>query len=290
VSSWNSSGTACRDSAACEPFFVAVDSATPAKRQAITTAPLWLAHPLGGVHLMFGTGRHLQMSDASDTQVQTIYSVWDNSGFQSRDGQLTLLDAGAQIAASDARSVLVRQEVLGNMPREEGVAGNAAPANEFSHTTQKTVAYTRGANARTPRGWYIDLPQAGERVLQSPVYFEGQKAFIPSTVPADVNASESCDGGTLEDQHWLTVLNMISGWPSATPVFALPGAGASTARVGRLRVQAAEFITLPGAGNRLDLISARNGAGCTDRPCTDKSSLLGGSPPGVRTDWREVQR
>ena len=285
VSTWNGSGVACRDSTACQPFFVAIDNATPAKRQAITTAPLWLAHPLGGIQLMFGTGRSLQMSDASDTQVQTIYSVWDKSGFLQKDGRLTLLDT-----APTARSALVRQEVLGTLPRTEGTTDQAATASEFSTTTANTVAYTRGENATTPRGWYLDLPQPRERVLQAPVYFEGQKVIIASTAPADVKASESCEGGTLEDGQWLTVLNMLSGWLSATPVFALPGVNAGNQRASRARVKASEFITLPGTGNRLDLISVRNGAGCHDQACTDKTSLLGTGSPGVRMDWREVQR
>ncbi|MDP3253020.1 MAG: PilC/PilY family type IV pilus protein [Hydrogenophaga sp.] len=287
VSTWNSSGVTCRNSEACEPFFVAMDNATPAMPQAITTAPLWLAHPLGGIQLMFGTGRNLQMSDASDTQVQTIYSLWDKSGFDKKDGRLTLLD-NARIKASDGRESLVRQDVIGTATGNGSGADQATPASGLANTTARTVAYTRGENAATRRGWYLDLPIQREQVLQAPVYFEGQKAIITSTVPANVNASEGCEGGILEDEHWLTVLNMISGWPSATPVFALPGLTASIAS--RARVNASEYITLPGAGNRLELISVRNGAGCTDRACTEKASLIGASGSGVRMDWREVQR
>ena len=73
-------------------------------------------------------------------------------------------------------------------------------------------------------------------------------------------------------------------------MFALPGTGANTARVGRARMNASEFITLPGSANRLDLISVRNGPDCTERACTDKTGLLGANGPGVRMDWREIQR
>ncbi|MGE0098547.1 MAG: pilus assembly protein [Hydrogenophaga sp.] len=281
VSVWDGSGKTCRDSTLCEPFFVAVDNTTPAKRQPITTAPLWLAHPLGGIQLMFGTGQHLQTSDATDTQVQTIYSVWDKSEFLQRDGRLSVLDA-EPIRARDTRQSLVQQMVLGQ--------GGATSTPEWAYTTERTVAYTRGDSAVNHRGWYLDLPRERERVLQPPAYFEGQKALITSTVPADVSASESCEGGSLEDEHWLTVLNMISGRPSARPVFALPGLTASPQLVSRVRVKASEFITLPGASNRLDLISARQGEGCMERACTDQASLLGSGGPGVRMDWRELQR
>jgi type IV pilus assembly protein PilY1 len=288
VSSWNGSGAACRDSTRCEPFFVALDNATPARRQAITTTPLWLAHPLGGIQLMFGTGRHLQLSDAADAQVQTIYSVWDKSGYQQTKGRLSLLDDAAQIGEKETRDVLVRQEVGGTLPRNEHLDDSTAP--ELSYTTEHTVPYTRGAGAATKRGWFLDLPQPRERVLQAPVYFEGQKAIIASMAPADMSAGESCEGAMLEDGHWLTVLNMISGWSSATPVFGVAATAAGAQRISRMRVKAPEFITLPGSANRLDLISVRNGTECMERACTEKTGLLGASGPGVRMDWREIQR
>jgi Tfp pilus tip-associated adhesin PilY1 len=152
------------------------------------------------------------------------------------------------------------------------------------------VPYSRGDTAAGPRGWYLDLPQERERVLQSPVYFEGQQAVITSTVPADVNTTESCEAAPLEDRHWLTVINMISGRPSVSPVFALPGVTGGARRANRVGAKSSEFITLPGAGNRIDLISVRNGPGCTERGCTDKASLLGASSSGARMDWREVLR
>ncbi len=289
VSVWDGSGETCRDSTLCEPFFTAVDNATPTRRQAITTAPLWLAHPLGGIQLMFGTGRSLQTSDARDSQLQTLYSIWDKSGFAQRDGRLSVQDT-APIRAADVRKVLVRQEVLGSTLSGDNASDAAATAAELSYTSERSVAYTRGDHAAGPRGWYLDLPQERERVLQAPVYVEGQKALVISTVPADVNAAESCEAAPLEDRHWLTVLNMISGWPSATPVFALPGVTGGAQRANRVHAKASEFITLPGAGNRLDLISVRNGPDCTERACTDKASLLGAGSAGVRMDWREVQR
>lgn len=289
VSVWEGGGETCRASSACRPFFIATDNATPAKTQPITTAPLWLAHPLGGIQLLFGTGRSLQTSDAGDTQVQTLYSIWDKSGFAKKDGGLRVLDT-APIRAGDARNVLVPQEVLGTAPPHDGASDAAAASTELSYTSERAVPYSRGDTAAGPRGWYLDLPQERERVLQSPVYFEGQQAVITSTVPADVNTTESCEAAPLEDRHWLTVINMISGRPSVSPVFALPGVTGGARRANRVGAKSSEFITLPGAGNRIDLISVRNGPGCTERACTDKASLLGASSSGARMDWREVLR
>src|SRR5690606_35934382 len=121
--------------------------------QPITSAPLWLAHPLGGIQLLFGTGQNLQASDAGDEQVQSIYSVWDSSGFALPDGQLTLLDSDP-IEARDARQVLVKQEILGTL----AATGQTDPdEREPTYSSERAVAYSRGGGA-TPRGWYLDVP------------------------------------------------------------------------------------------------------------------------------------
>ncbi|MCW5654095.1 PilC/PilY family type IV pilus protein [Hydrogenophaga sp.] len=287
VAAWGGTGETCRAPSACTPFFVARDAATPARAQPITSAPLWMAHPLGGVQLLFGTGQHLQEIDSTLAQTQTIYSVWDKSGFDRQNGRLTILDTDP-IPATMGRQSLVRQEVI-QWPAETPATADMAPATH-QVSTERSVAYSRGDQAVSARGWYLDLPRSRERVLQAPVYFEGQKALIASTVPADPGTGERCEAGVRQDEHWFSVLNVISGWPSATPVFALAGATRGAPKVSRVQAPSSEFIGLPGAGNRLELISLRNGPGCTAALCTDQTSLLGANGPGARVDWREMLR
>lgn len=46
-----------------------------------------------------------------------------------------------------------------------------------------------------PRGWYVDLPVSGERVLVHPHAFLGRKAIFVTTQPGGGTGDESCDGG-----------------------------------------------------------------------------------------------
>ncbi len=285
ASAWDGHGGTCRAPASCTPLFVANDAAAPTHRQPITTAPLWLAHPLGGIQLLFGTGQRLQDADAHDANGQSIYSIWDPSGIARLEGRLQVLDRDP-IPAEDARRVLVRQAVL-----------DAAPDQPWARSTGHSVAYTRGAAAASARGWYLDLPRPHERVLRAPLYLEGRKALVTSTAPAAGPAQAACDSGEAmgatppADAHWLTVLDMVSGRPPASAVFALPGgAGQPPPGASRLSTPASEAIHLPGAGRRLERLSLRPDAACAQPPCIARTSLVGTPGPGVRVDWREAGR
>lgn len=84
---------------------------------------------------------------------------------------------------------------------------------------------------------------------------------------------------------------MISGRPAATPVFASPDATMQLRLATRLKLPSGtQRIGLPGQGRNLDLLSVHNGAGCTDKPCTEHVRLQGSPGTGLRMDWREVRR
>ncbi len=285
VSAWDGGGGTCPSGQDCTPFFVAMGPDDARVRQPITAAPLWLAHPLGGIQLLLGTGQRLQDADASDTRTQSIYGLWDNSRILRGDDGLEVVDT-QPITPELGRHVLVRQSVVGRVTRTDPATG-LLDDTALSRSTDHTVVYSRG-DPTTRRGWYMDLPEAGERVLRAPRYFEGQKAIVESTAPAVPR--ESCDAAGQAEAHWLTVLNMISGRPSATPVFAFTDATTDLRLATRLRVSGPEHIGLPDPGRGLELISVRNGAGCTDRLCTDSVRLQGSAGGGLRADWREVRR
>ena len=56
-----------------------------AARPADPTAPVWKAHPDGGLMLAFGTGRELTVADRTDRQVQTVYGVRDDAAVSGVD-------------------------------------------------------------------------------------------------------------------------------------------------------------------------------------------------------------
>ena len=161
------------------PLFTARDAA--GRHQAITSAPGWLPHPQGGLMLGFGTGRDLTAADRSDQQVQTLYGLHDN-------GQAIAPGVGT------ARSAAIVVQAL--LPGTRTVDGH-----DYERGSALPVDY-RATPA--PRGWLLDLPVAGERVVQAPRPFGGQKMLFFSRA-----ASRS----------FVTVLNLFSGQPPLSPAF-----------------------------------------------------------------------
>ena len=151
-----------------KPLFTAKDASNNV--QAITTAPLITRHPDGDYMIGFATGKYNEHSDLSDTSEQTIYGIWDENH-----------------NISD-RSLLVEQTVL----NQTTIGGN-----DFRVTSSNVVDYI------SKKGWFMDLPETGERVDINPVIRDGRFVFVtrtPSTVTCDA-------GGT----SWLMELDYLTG-------------------------------------------------------------------------------
>ncbi|MGE4236368.1 MAG: pilus assembly protein [Hydrogenophaga sp.] len=296
VSDWDGSAMPCKNANNCKPFYVATDNATTPNRQPITSAPVWMAHPLGGVQVMFGTGQNLQDTDPLNTNVQTVYALWDKSTY-SRENGLVADDVGA-INASAGRSMLVQQSFTGAVTRTDPDTG-AALATEYSNSTASPVNYSR-TDASAKRGWYLDFPLSGERVLTTPFRLPGNLAAIFSTVPTSGTAGESCDELGINDPSRLTVLNMITGRPSYTPVFFSGDATMDMRSASSVKVASHESAWLQGSRKKLRFMNINNATGSNGDENGD-SGTQGGSnkvtgknlnldfPLGARADWREVR-
>ena len=235
VSNWSGGTTTCKNATNCVPLYVAQDGSST--RQPITTAPLWMSHPLGGVQVLFGTGRNLQDADRTSTATQTIYSVWDKGTYSFPDGVLTAADSGN---ITTGRSALVQQTVLGAVT---STASGSEAATDYYNTSENSVAYSRADNT-AKRGWYMDLPLSRERVLANPQLFEGQKVIISSTAPKTGVSGETCDFDAVTEDNLINVFNMISGSPSATPVFSTTDTSMNMAKASRTRFGSGEYISI----------------------------------------------
>jgi type IV pilus assembly protein PilY1 len=302
VSVWDGSGTVCKDATTCQPLYVATDGATVPKRQPITSAPLWMAHPLGGIQVMFGTGQNLQDSDPLNTSVQTLYSLWDKSTYENTTDGLITADTGA-IDVANGRASLVQQSFTGAVTRTNPVTG-LAEATDYSNSTSHPVKYSRN-DTTAKQGWYLDFPLSGERVLSAPVRLPDNLAAIFSTVPTAGTAGESCDELGTTDTSRLTVLNMINGQPSTTPVFFSSDATMNLSQASSVKVASTEGAWLQGVKNMTNRITVNNNASPKDGATSagwncgaaasgskrelDCERLNGSFPLGVRADWREVR-
>jgi type IV pilus assembly protein PilY1 len=102
------------------PLFVARGEPDPANPsgggvpQPITTAPTWAYNrisdgstTINGLNLMFATGRNITPLDPASAEVQTIYSVWDNTHVA-----LTINTSGERRCCVDRRAALSRTAAL----------------------------------------------------------------------------------------------------------------------------------------------------------------------------------
>jgi len=200
------------------PLFIAKDANDAA--QPITTAPGWMFHPNGGLMLAFGTGRDLTAADRGNTQRQTLYGVWDSTGYtlgsepNTATGSKTVILGTGNNAVTDGRTVLVEQTVSAGV-----TATTAGNETQLWTVSSNPVPYT-GTGAR--KGWYLDLPTSAEKALDAAQWLEGRLFSFPSTVPATGGNpdEESCDPSATSGKSFLTTLNVLNG---SAPNFALYG-------------------------------------------------------------------
>ena len=118
--------------------------------------------------VLFGTGQYLTSADVTSTDVQSMYGVWDSG-----DSQLD-------------RANLV-QQFIGTGLTSEGVPGRTL--------TDAAVPYA------SMHGWFMDLPDTGERIIADPV-IRGDLVFF-STMRPDPDPCSFGGSGWLMVAKWL---------------------------------------------------------------------------------------
>ncbi len=172
------------------PLFTATDGNNGAgNRQPITVKPILSRHPtqstvtsgaginLPNIMVFAGTGQYLVNSDTNSTSVQSFYGIWDKGV-----GNL-LVDR-----SSSSNTKLVKQTFL------TGFAAQGLRVIDSANTVDYNSKY----------GWFMDLPDAGERVAFRPqirsgfVYFN---TLIPSVNPCEYGGSGWVMSVTLDEGH-----------------------------------------------------------------------------------------
>jgi type IV pilus assembly protein PilY1 len=151
-----------------DPFYEAKSSAGVA--QPITTTPIVSRHPNGGMMVMFGTGRYLQAADVGNTASQTMYGIRDN---------------GDEV---DDRADLQQQTVV-DVETVSGVTYREVSKNSVDWGDDE--------------GWYIDLPEAGERIIVDSIIRRG-RLVVPTMTP---NSDPCASGGS----SWLMHIDYLTG-------------------------------------------------------------------------------
>lgn len=129
---------------------------------------------VNGKHMVYvGTGQYLSGNDISSTQTQTMYALIDD---------LSVPTSGTVI--NPLRSQLLKQS--------------------FSNGGGTQTITTNLVLSSTQKGWYVDLPTPGERIVTDPAIANTTLIFT-TNVPS---SSDPCHPG---GSSWLYALNYVNG-------------------------------------------------------------------------------
>ena len=161
--------------------------------QPITVTPAVSLAPtfpgVTGTVVYFGTGQYLGVPDQTTTSTQSFYAV---------------LDKGTN-------TTVTRSQLQAQVLTTTSVTINGNP------TDIRTIT-NNGVNWASQLGWYMDLPQSGERVITDPRLFNGEVVFT-TFVPAP---GATCTAG---GASFLMAVNYSNGGSFPQPQLDINGDG-----------------------------------------------------------------
>ena len=210
-------------------------------RQPIVTAPTVRANdrmktvtesgtektvPVGGMMVAFGTGRNVARTDPENTGmgIHTLYSVLDNTIYKLTGTKKDRVAVCASTSDSECASLLDRYGLPASVPITA-----SGPGDLVQRTISTSAVHSRGSRDfwtvdaataidwTTHKGWYLDLPETGERLLKPMEFYDSSNILavftqVPARGSRTVTASESCDAGTPEsERQYLTLINIMDG-------------------------------------------------------------------------------
>lgn len=288
----------------------ALGATTRPKVQPISTAPTVRANDrsktvgtgasaktsrVGGMMVAFGTGRNSDKDDPSSVDVQTLYSVLDNTRYkqvgtgaakrlQVHPGGGTCpgadcVPAPAALGAGVGTAKLAQQkftDVTSTDP--EGEYAKVDVVQELKSTTWVNF-----------NGWYLDLPAVGERLLKPMDLYDGSNLLtVYSQVPAkgsDVDPNvESCDSASVdEERQYRTLVNIMDGKKPSIQIVDMNGDGIYSAvddkGVSRAKVSKGPHTIIKKSKFENADIDAKN----------KKENLASMPEESLRPSWRQIR-
>lgn len=243
---WGVAHSEAADANEIAPLFSACSASpcTASNRQPITSLSVAKTHPNRrsnstepNLMVYFGTGQYLADDDNLSTDTQTMYGVWDTGV-----GELDRSDLQVQTISTSS-----------------GVSGGR-------DITTNSVDYTVGSEY----GWFINLPDSGERMVVEPVVV-GDIVFFNTMVPEGVICSPGGYG------YLMFADRMSGGQPSFTVLDYDNDGVYDDTIVGGMKLNA-----IPGGGRLIDdklVVSDSSGA------ITDFGVQTGESRKSSRSSW-----
>jgi type IV pilus assembly protein PilY1 len=180
---------------------------------------------VGGMMVAFGTGRNLTPRDPeisfARAGTDTVYSVLDKTRYKRVAGPdgplvepcLSTADADCRLRADQVPATVSQNQLVQLSQASQAVTGaGASTGRSFWQVNGGGVDWTQR------KGWFLPLPERGERLLKPMSFFDGSNILaIYSQIPARANGSadgtvETCEPGTVDgERQFLTLLNIMDG-------------------------------------------------------------------------------
>jgi type IV pilus assembly protein PilY1 len=167
----------------------------------ITAAPAVIPNPgvLGGNIIAFATGKLFENTDISSTATQSVYGVLDTVPF----GSATYATTTAVLTS------LVQQTIVSS-----GTASRTVTSTDLTTSVQAVSFYTVSQNPVTLsasiRGWYIDLPNDGQRTVYPIDKLSNRYIGVDTISPLTVTSRDPCTQGA-QGVGWLYFMDGLTG-------------------------------------------------------------------------------
>jgi type IV pilus assembly protein PilY1 len=249
-----------------QPLFVARRGGVA---QPITAAPFTAAHPAGGLMVVVGTGQNLTNADQTSTAIQSLYGLWDISTYGSNP-----IGSPVNTVGDPNLSNLV-QQIYNPTPFVDS-------GSKYFVSSNAPAGSNNGSN---DRGWYMDWPLSGQRVVANMRSFAGRKFMVESMIPAanSNTGEETCSPAAQAGRRFLSVLNLVNGGTPATPTFMLTGSYAGTTNATMVEMAAGESALF----RTPTMVKLVNSDCPSGKVCAAKT-LNPGQTLGARTNWRHI--
>jgi Tfp pilus tip-associated adhesin PilY1 len=166
--------------------------------QPITVRPDVTRFTQGGYLVTFGTGRYIDTSDVGTTDLESFYGIRDTGTAVGGISSLVQQSVVSSTATgADGNTYRLSTHAVGPATIDSPLTGdNAIPSSDY---------------VASKKGWYLNLPAVGERIVSDANIRAGRVVFntlIPNTDPCGF-------GGT----GWVMEVDVMTGNRNDTPTF-----------------------------------------------------------------------
>jgi len=286
-------------SGSSKPLFVA--TYVDGKRQPISAPPIVKANDrgVGGVMVSFGTGVNVTDAHRISTDVQSVYSIHDNTKYkQTTSGNLVVntvtSDNGVTPVAVSGRSTLVAQEMETSPTAPIDGAGVNADW-DFWKMSDNSVNYDK-TKGTVNQGWYFDFQVSSERVLKPITFFDGSNnLMVWSVTPAyggNATGAESCEPSGTPEKAYLTLLNIMDGKRPSVQVMDTNGDGVynkvADGETSRMTIAPGASSTTTGK-RTISIKGEIKGKNSSGKEIASGTDLARMPEQPMRPSWRQLQ-